>query len=174
MKVVILILATLLCGTSIYSQDTIPEVKPKKSLKDKLFYGGTIGLSFGNYSRVAIYPNIGIRVSPKLRTGLQLGYEYISDDRGDIRFTASNYGGSIFAQYNIIPAVYIHIEPAFYNYDAYYVTGENRVWVPYIFAGAGLHQRLGKRSVIFVQVKFDLLQDSDSPYKNWDYNSPLI
>jgi hypothetical protein len=168
MKTLFLILAGLLCGTIVFPQDTLQESKSPKPLKDKLFYGGTIGLSFGSYSRVAVYPNIGIRVSPKFRTGLQLGYEYISDDRGDIRYTASNYGVSIFAQYNVIPALYIHVEPAFYNYDAYYVSGENRVWVPFIFAGAGLHQRLGRRSVIFVQVKFDLLQDSNSPYKNWD------
>jgi hypothetical protein len=168
MKSLLLIVVGMLCGISVYSQDSIQQPASKKSLKDKLFYGGTVGLSFGNYSRIAVYPTVGIRVSPKFRTGLQLGYEYISDDRGDIRYTASNYGASILVQYNIIPALYIHIEPAFYNYDAYYVVGENRVWVPFIFAGAGLHQRLGRRSVIFVQVKFDLLQDSNSPYKSWD------
>jgi hypothetical protein len=152
------------------AQDTIPEatpVKEKKPVGDKLFYGGTIGLSFGNYSRIAVYPYVGINVTPKFRTGLQVGYEYISDDRGGSKYNASNYGFSILAQYNIIPAIYLHLEPALYSYDAYYLVDEDRVWVPFIFAGAGLHQRLGSRSALYAQVKFDLLQDKNSPYDDW-------
>jgi hypothetical protein len=160
----------LMLALTTSGQDTIPQAKPEKQKKpigDKLFYGGSVGVSFGNYSRIAVYPYVGIRLTKSFRVGLQPGYEYISDKRYDTKYTASNYGISLLAQYNIIPAIYIHLEPAIYSYEAYYLEGENRVWVPFVFAGAGLHQRLGGRSVLYVQVKFDLIQDANSPYKDW-------
>jgi hypothetical protein len=170
MKTFTLVLLSFVLILAVSAQDSIPEpapVKEKKPISDKLFYGGTVGLSFGSYSRIAVYPYIGIRLTKSFRLGLQPGYEYISDKRNDTKYTASNYGISLLAQYNIIPALYIHLEPAIYNYDAYYILGENRVWVPFLFAGAGLHQRLGPRSVMYIQVKFDLIQDANSPYKDW-------
>ena len=170
MKKIITILFCVMLAFALHAQDTIPQSKPQKQknpARDKIFYGGTLGLSFGNYSRIAIYPYVGYRVTKRFRIGVQPGYEYISDKRYDRKITASNYGISVLAQYNIIPALYLHLEPAIYNYDAYYIVGENRVWVPFLFAGAGLHQRLGSHSVIYFQLKFDLIQDANSPYKDW-------
>ena len=170
MKVLVSVLLIVMLAFTASAQDTIPEQIPQKSKKpigEKLFYGGTIGLSFGNYSRIALYPYVGLRVSKKFRTAVQIGYEYISDKRANTTYTASNYGLSVFGQYNIIPALYIHAEPAIYSYDAYYLIDEDRVWVPFFYVGAGLHQRLGGRSVMYIQVKFDLIQDSNSPYSDW-------
>lgn len=170
-SIAVFIFATLMVFSAL-GQDTIPEpepeqVKQKKPIGEKLFFGGTVGVSFGNYSRIAAYPYVGYRLTKKFRIGVQPGYEYISDKRYEPKRTASNYGLSVFAQYNIFPALYLHVEPAIYNYDAYYITGENRVWVPFVFVGAGLHQRLGGRAVLYLQVKFDLIQDANSPYKDW-------
>ena len=170
MKNIVLCFLLSFFSMVLFGQDTIPDQKPakvKKPISQKLFYGGTVGLSFGNYSRVALYPYVGLRVTRSFRVGVQPGYEYITDKRYDRKYTASNYGISLLAQYNIIPALYVHIEPAYYSYDAYYIAGENRVGVPFVFVGAGLHQKLGNRSVMYFQVKFDLLQNENSPYKDW-------
>ena len=69
-------------------QDTIPEVTPepepakekkeKKPRSQKVFFGGAVGLSFGSYTRIAVYPQIGYRITPKLTAGIELGYIYIS------------------------------------------------------------------------------------------------
>ncbi len=170
MRTIATVLIALFLTSGLLGQDTIPEESPaaqKKPKGDKIFYGGTVGLSFGNYSRIAIYPYVGYRVTKSFRLALQPGYEYISDKRNDRKVTASNYGISLLAQMNVFRSLYLHVEPAIYNYDAYYIIGENRVWVPFVFAGAGLHQRLGPRSVMYFQVKFDLIQDANSPYKDW-------
>ncbi|MCD4697435.1 MAG: hypothetical protein K8S16_14470 [Bacteroidales bacterium] len=166
------LLMLLFCfSVSLEAQDTISPTKPArtgKPLKDKIYFGGSLGAFFGNYTRIAVYPLVGFRVTDKFRTGLQLGYEYISDKRYYTNFEASNYGASIFAQYNIIPQLYFHVEPALWNYDGYYVYEDNsRIWVPYLYVGAGLSQQLGPRSVAYIQIKFDLLQDSRSPYDSW-------
>lgn len=160
----------------INTPDTIPDKKVeqskpeknKSSFASKMYFGGSIGLSFGSYTRVAVYPLMGVRFNPKLRAGVQIGYEYISTSNDDYNSSFSNYGASIFAQYNIIPQIYIHVEPAYYNYAAPYTYTEDRVWVPFLFLGAGFSQRLGKSTTVYAQIKFDVLQDSNSPYSDWD------
>lgn len=171
MKTIFIFIFSFVIILGVAGQDSIvenPQPKQKKAISEKLFYGGTIGVSFGDYSRIAIYPYLGLRITKKFRMALQIGYEYISDSRSSTKYTASNYGLSVWAQYNIIPALYLHLEPAYYSYETYYIEGENRVWVPFVFAGAGLQKKLGARTAVYAQVKFDLLQDENSPYKNWD------
>lgn len=159
------------------TQDTIPEKSPepkkekkeKKPRSQKVFFGGAVGLSFGNYTRIAVYPQIGYRITSKLTTGIELGYIYISDARYNTTQNYSNYGASIFAQYRILKPVYVHVEYAAYNYlVGYDVEGsEKRDWVNFLFLGAGYIQKVGKATHIFAQVKFDVLQDENSPY-GWD------
>lgn len=163
------------------TQETIPEVTPepipekekppkeKKPKSQKLFFGGSLGLSFGSYTQVAVYPQIGYRITPKLTTGIEVGYIYISDSRYNTTYNYSNYGASIFAQYRILKPVYVHVEYAAYNYlVGYKVDGaENRDWINFLFLGAGFIQKVGKATHIYAQVKFDVLQENNSPY-GWD------
>ena len=145
------------------------EKKEKKPRSQKLFFGGAVGLSFGSYTRIAIYPQIGYRITPKLTAGIELGYIYISDTRYDPNRDYSNYGASIFGQYRILKPLYAHVEYAAYNYLIYYDLdgSENRDWVNFLFLGAGYIQKVGKATHIFAQVKFDVLQEENSPY-GWD------
>lgn len=155
------------------AQDAIHEkAKPTKNeqsvpLSEKIYFGGGLGLSFGSYTRLAIYPLVGVRVTDKFRSGIQFGYEYISDKRYSPNFEASNYGAGLFAQYNIFPQLYVHLEPAIYNYEAYYIVNKDRVWVPYLYVGGGLAQPIGGNAFMYAQIKFDLIQDINSPYSSW-------
>lgn len=171
MKQLALTLMCVLFLVGIHAQDTIPEQKPakeKKGIGDKLFVGGTVGLSFGSYSRVAIYPYIGLQVNKKFRTAFQVGYEYVRNTSGSVDYSGSNYGFSLWAQYHIFKSLYVHAEPGYYNFDGIWnAEGDDRFWVPFFFAGAGLHKRIGGRSMVYVQVKFDLINDSNSPYEDW-------
>ena len=130
-----------------------------------MFFGGAVGLSFGSYTRIAVYPQIGYRITPKLTTGIEVGYIYISDTRYDPNHDYSNYGASIFAQYRILKPVYVHVEYAAYNYLIYYAgwLTESRDWVNFLFLGAGYIQKVGKSTHIYAQVKFDVLQEENSP-----------
>ncbi|MCD4731065.1 MAG: hypothetical protein K8R74_10715 [Bacteroidales bacterium] len=162
-----------------FTKDTIPKVTPepepepakekkeKKPRSQKVFFGGAVGLSFGSYTRIAVYPQIGYRITSNLTAGIELGYIYISDTRYDNSTqNYSNYGASVFAQYRILKPVYVHVEYAAYNYLVNYIT-ENREWVNFLFLGAGYIQKVGKATHIFAQVKFDVLQNENSPY-GWD------
>ena len=161
-------------------QDTVsavtPEVKPepekqpkeKKPRSQKLFFGGSVGLSFGSYTRIAVYPQIGYRITPKLTTGVELGYIYISSTYYNQTQNYSNYGASVYAQYRVLKPVYVHVEYAAYNMKQFYSDNtSDREWVNFLFLGAGFIQKVGKATHVFAQVKFDVLQEDNSPY-GWD------
>ncbi len=156
-----------------YAQETTYEEtsqnKQEKSFSDKIYYGGNIGLALGSYTMIGVYPLVGYKVTPSLSTGLKVGYEYISDKRYSSNHTTSNYGASIFARYRIIQPLYVHLEYAGMNYELYNQLGEsNRRWVPFLLAGAGYSQHLGGRTWLVAQILFDVLQNSNSPYRSWE------
>ena len=155
------------------AQDTTAVVpaksKQSKPFKEKIYYGGNIGLSFGSYTMIGIYPLIGYKLTPKLSAGVKLAYEYIQDKRYSTDYTTSNYGGSLFARYRVIQALYLHAEYAALNYELYNALGEsNREWVPFLFVGAGYSQRVGGNAWLNVQILFDVLQSDKSPYNSWE------
>ena len=154
-------------------QDTsavVPTPKTKNvAAKSKIYYGGNIGFSFGDYTMIAIRPLIAYKITPKLSAGVRLSYEYVSDKRYDTTHNTSNYGASVFGRYRIIPQMYAHAEFAGINYELYNEFGESqREWVPFLLIGAGYSQRLGGNVYAFVEVLFDVLQSDKSPFGNWE------
>jgi hypothetical protein len=70
----------------------------------------------------------------------------------------------VFTRYRFIRQIYGHVEFAEYNYD--YASG--REWVPFLLVGGGLAQPVGGNAWVFVEVLFDVLQSSKSPYEEWE------
>jgi hypothetical protein len=133
----------------------------------KVYYGGTVGLSFGDYFRFSIVPFVGYKLTPKLHIGGKVGYEYIEDDRYDETLTSHNYGGSVFSRVFPRPSIYGHAEFAYMSYNYKVNEAESdRFWVPFLYLGGGLVKSMGRTSV-FVEVLFDVLQDDKSPYEDW-------
>ena len=146
-----------------------PPVKAKPNNQQKIFYGGNLGASFGNYTMVGIYPLVGYNLTPKFSVGVKFLYQYISDKRYEETYTSSNYGGSLFARFRIIPQIYLHAEYAQMSYELYNGLGESsRTSIPFVFLGAGYRQSLGGAVWLNAQVLFDVLQDSNSPYGSWE------
>ena len=82
-----------------------------------------MSLTVGSYTRIGLYPMIGYKITPKLSGGLKIGYEYVSDNRYSSNYKTSNYGGSIFARYRVIPRLYAHVEYEQINYELYNFDG---------------------------------------------------
>ena len=143
--------------------------EPRKDIKDNLFYGGYINLTFGSYTVIGFEPMVGYKVSPRLSSGIKARYNYIKDDRYAVSRTTSTYGGSVFGRYLVTPNFYAQAEAASYNYEYFYLSGgSDRDWVPFLFMGGGYIQPLGDRTWLTVEILFDVLQDSKSPYENWE------
>jgi hypothetical protein len=163
---------TIITEQAIVAEAATPPAAPpkqKKPIKDKLYYGGYVNLSFGNYTRIGIEPMIGYKIIPRLSVGAKIRYDYIQDKRYSETYTSSSYGASLFTRLLVFRGLYAHAEYAGYNYELYNALGESdRQWVPFLFLGAGYNLRVGKRSSIIAQVGFDVLQNENSPYGTWE------
>jgi hypothetical protein len=134
----------------------------------KVFYGGTVGFTFGDYFRISVQPMVGYSFSPKLSGGVKATYEYINDSRGNTDVTWHNFGGSVFGRYRFIPQAYLHAEFAYMSYEFSLPNGDSdRDWVPFLLLGGGIVQPVGGNASVFVEVLFDVLQDNGSPYEDW-------
>jgi hypothetical protein len=179
-KVSLIISILLLIGLGVFAQDTIveqvqPEPKEKKQKKQKqpigqrIYFGGNVGLTFGSYTRVALYPYVAYKFTPKFSGGVKVLYEYVKDNRYVSAYESSNYGGSFFTRYRVFPQLYLHAEYEMVNYQLYDFNGEKvREWVPFLYLGGGYSQNIGGNAWLNVQVLFDVLQDSRSPYGQWE------
>jgi biotin carboxyl carrier protein len=156
--------------TAAATQTPPPAAEPKK--KRDIFYGGTIGLTFGDYTRIAISPMIGTMLNPRVAVGVEATYEYIEQDAYGKTFKSSNYGGGAFARFFPIPRIYGHAEFDYMSYELQVSTSESeRTWVPFLLLGGGLVQRMNARTALTIEVLFDVLQDENSPY---DSGEPFV
>jgi hypothetical protein len=137
------------------------------STSDKVYYGGSVGLSFGDVFRLGVYPTVGYKLTPKASLGAEVGYEYLNFSDSDE--SSHNFGGSLFARYRVVPQAYAHAEFQLVNYETYSYLGQSsRDTVPFLLLGGGVVQPLGGRTSAYVEVLVDVLQDSASPYDDWE------
>jgi hypothetical protein len=154
------------------SPDTLPQTlatipAPAPSPPSKIFYGGSVMLSFGDVDQIGIYPMIGYKLSPKLAVGGKIGYEYLSYD--DIDQSSHNYGAGVFGRYLFIPQLYGQAEFQLVSYDLVTFSGDSeREAVPFLLLGGGFIQKLSPRTSFFTEVLVDVLQDDNSPYDDWE------
>ena len=143
---------------------------PSKPLSERVYYGGSVILSFGDVTRIGIYPMVAYKFTPKLSLGVEAGYEWLKYD--NIDQTANNYGGSVFGNYRILPALYAHAEYQLINYEIFTSpTTSERDWVPFLLVGGGYSRLMGRNTWAYVEVLFDVLNDDNSPY---DDGEPII
>jgi len=171
MKNLALLLILFLLAIETHGQDTIvaksSTTLPTKPYKiSKFYWGGYLNLSFGSYTAIGLQPLVAYKLTPRLSTGAIVTYEYIKDNRySGYTYQETNYGGSIFTRFRVIPQFYLHAEFSEMKYDTYNADGyTSRNWVPYLLVGGGYSQQVSENSWFNTQVLFDFLQDDNSPY----------
>jgi hypothetical protein len=132
--------------------------------KTKIYYGGYLNLSFGTYTVIGVQPLVAYKFTPEFSGGIQLTYEYSSNEY----YSSSNYGGSLFGRYRIIPQAYAHAEFSAMNYGYNYLGEDERTWVPFLYLGGGFSQPISRNTWLNAQVLFDVLQNENSPYDSWE------
>lgn len=174
-------LALLLASSPLLAQDyaatpgttsaTATPPKPRKDprpLKDRLWFGGGVNVSFGTVSNLGASPMVGYKIDQKGKwsAGLMINYNYFSDSRYTPRYETSTYGGSLFTRYRVIPPLYLHAEYNQQSYELYSPLGDTgrREWVPFLLLGGGYAQPMGGNAFLTFQVLWDVIQDVRSPY----------
>jgi hypothetical protein len=155
------------------------------SLRDRLFFGGNFGLSFGNTTSIIVSPIAGYRITPRLAGGVGIRYEYFkSNYPGFVPYDTHIYGGSVFSRYMIIQnigeaigfgglgtGVFIQGEYELLNLESQYFDHSNtnpqgRFNLHSILVGGGIYQPIGQRSGFMITVLWNLNESYNSIYSN--------
>lgn len=164
------------------AQQTRKEVPP---LKDRLFYGGSLGLQFGTFTDIEISPIIGLWVLPRVGIAAGPNFRYYKDPFGHTTI----YGGRTYVQYlflqdfnNIIPlglhvGLFLHgeyealsLESAYFR-DPY---SSGRFMINTFLAGGGIRQPLGSRSSLNLMFLWALTNSDYSFYGNPEIRISVI
>jgi hypothetical protein len=134
---------------------------------DRVWFGGGIGLAFGDVDYVSVEPMVGVRVAPKVSVGGRLVYRYRKDDRYADDLSTSDYGGSLFARYRVGGPLFVQGEYERLSYEYRVSGGTERDDFDGLFGGVGISQPLGGRASFFAVGLYNFSYDSgtrESPY----------
>lgn len=157
-----------------YSQYTKEDENKKENplsdltFRDRIFTGGNLGFNiFQNYLFLDLAPIVGYRVTEKLGAGIGLRYSLIRNLTTKENW--SNYGGSVFARYKVIPQIFLHTEfeaLRSYNYDLLSPNYGDRAMAYMWFAGAGYSTGGGSGVNFSLMLLYDFIDHVNSPYQN--------
>ena len=155
-KAVLMVFIVLASLSAVSGQQQVRQDKPP--LRERLFFGGNIGLMFGSYTNIDISPIIGLWVLPRIAVGAGPNFRYFKDPYG----STTIYGGKVFTEItflqdlnNLLPlgihlGLFLHgeyeglsLESAFFKSPPY---ESDRFMLNTFLAGGGIRQMLGPRS----------------------------
>jgi len=168
MKKKFLCILMVLFASSAFAQG---KIEKKRTLSDKVFFGGNLGLQFGSITSIDISPIGGYRPINNLYLGLGLSYKYYNDNTY-FDLNTQIYGGSVFARYVVFTNFFVHTEFEELSLEQKYFDHLNkypdqtRFWMGSMLVGGGYIQPIGERSAIVLTVLFNLNESANSPYQN--------
>ena len=92
-------------------------VAPKSFLSNRLFFGGGFGFSFGDVKYYEFSPIIGLRLAPRVTTGVSLTYRHVTDKRYDEEVTTNTYGAGLFARWVLFRNFFAEGKYQYLSYD---------------------------------------------------------
>lgn len=150
-----------------FAQDStmIRKHPPKKNFRDKIFFGGNVGLQFGVETFVDVSPLVGYKFTDKISAGIGATYQYYRYKDRYYNFETNIYGGRVFGRYNFTNYLFGHVEYEYLNLEAFDFY-RRRVDVGSLMAGAGYIQRISDRSGIVAMVLYNFTESVYTPYRN--------
>jgi hypothetical protein len=153
------------------------------TFKERLFFGGDLGLTFGTATYINIAPIVGYRITNRLSAGL--GPIYIFESYRYYGLRTSTYGGKGFISFTVIKDlgqyiniglgnIILHCENEFLNIEKLgwddtrnKIYSENeRLWIDNLLIGGGLNQPFGENSGVNIYILWDVTQNKYSSHSN--------
>lgn len=145
-----------------------------KPLRERLFFGGNLGLQFGSATYIDVSPLVGYRITEKLSAGIGATYIYynVKESISYYGYETSIYGGRVFGRYSFMENLFAHAETEVLNMEVpeiitgsmnYKLVRDNIVSV---LAGGGYAQPIGERSALVMMLLWNFTEDQYSPYEN--------
>ncbi len=148
----------------------------KPSLKDKIFVGGGLGLSFNaSYDFVSVSPMVGYRITQKLAGGFNFIYRYTNYKYVVPNISTNDYGISPFLRFQFYGPLFLHTEFEHLNYQIVTYTGESyRSKYNSFLAGGGFFQPVGRNAGFFAVALYNFSYNTPGQNDYYPYNSPWI
>ncbi len=132
-----------------------------------VFYGGTLGASFGEVDYYELSPMVGMHLTPELSIGGTLIFRYRRDDRFAKTLTTNDYGASIFGRYRITRNIFTQAEYEYLDYEFFKGNlSKERDTTDSLFLGGGASSPAGRNSSLYATALYNVLHNDDSPYDN--------
>lgn len=142
------------------------ETEKKQSFDpNRLVFGGSFGLSFGDYTTVNISPQLGYAITDKFVAGGGVSYNYYRYSHHDL--SLHYWGMNVYARYHPLRYISLQLQPEIYG-----ISGKRRGSsidtraVPVVLVGVGGILPVGYRSGLSIMLYYDLVQDDWSPYED--------
>jgi hypothetical protein len=173
-SVIVLLISMITTIPESAAQERINLEQDKKPpFKERLFYGGSLGLQFGNVTLVDISPMIGYKVYPRIGIGFSPTYKYYayknyySSDNSDLKTNV--FGGSIFGRVIIYQNFFAHAEYEYLTFktkDTQYPSQIINMDFQSVLVGAGYREAVAENAFMYILVLWNLNETLDSPYTN--------
>jgi len=175
-KKIIIVTNFLLFATLsiIYGQNRKEEIPP---LRERMFFGGSLGLQFGTYTNIHVTPLVGLWVRPRIAIAAGPNFTYYKDPY----YETTMYGGNAYVQFvavkdinNAIPiglhmGIFLHLEDELLSLESSVWDPQNpgeRFNVNTLLGGFGISQQLGRRSALNLMFLWTLTDSGYSLYSN--------
>ncbi len=168
----------LICFPKILSAqtDTIPPIRESKSkiksdkipFKDRIYFGGNLGLQFGTQTYIDISPLAGYKFTETVSAGAGITYIYYKYKDSYYTYSTSIYGGRIFGRYLFTNNLFAHAEVELLNMELYdlNINDYYRKNIISPFVGGGYIQRFSNNAGLYLLLLFNLNDSAESPYTN--------
>lgn len=174
-----LLLLTILTLSILFASAQEPEVQEEKKKgfqKEKLFFGGNFGLTFGDYTLLNVSPQVGYRFTKFFAAGVGINVQHVSEkfrdfnndpiQKNSLWITGLNVFGRIYPINNVFiqaqpEANYMFGKVKYYNPDQTFKLDAEIV--PSLLLGGGASIPSG-RGAFIIGVYYDVIQHDNSPY----------
>lgn len=150
-------------------------------LRERLFFGGSLGLQFGTITDIEVSPVAGLWVLPRVAVAIGPDYRYYK-----FRDTETNiYGGHGYVQFmviqnlnNVLPlgantGIFVQLQnellslqSSFWKIPPY---ASERFFINTVLAGPGISQQMGRRSSMNLAVLWPLNQSMYDLYSSPEF-----
>lgn len=145
----------------------LPEKEIKAPWTKKIFFGGDLGLQFGNTTFINVSPIVGYKFTEKIVGGIGITYQYLNYKDAD--YSTNIYGGSLFGRYYITESLFAHAEYqvlSFEPYNYYTFSKAVRTNIESYLIGGGYKQAVSGNISFNIMVLWNLSNSIYSPYTN--------
>jgi hypothetical protein len=183
LKITFLIIALTLSVLSAFGQLR----RSDKKFSERIFFGGSLGLTIGTVTQIDVVPVAGIWIFPQWSVGVGGRYSYYSYRAMTVGIPNEPYrthiwGGSVFTQVlpivdfsEVLPVkikggVFFHAEHERLYLDRglvdpLAVDAKGKTWIELYLLGVGYRQRLGEKAALNIMLLWEVSESKFSPYK---------